>query len=376
MSRIPIAFVGGGLRSAVGRAHFSALGLDGVWEVVGGVFSRDAEVNQETARRYGVKEVYGSLNELIERNRGRPWVVAVLTPTPEHFGMVKRLLEAGFGVVCEKTLTTTVEEAVELQKLVKTKGGFLTVVYNYSGYPMMRELRRRVRDGELGRLLHFQAEMPQEGYLRVDWDGRPVTVQDWREKDGEIPTIYLDLGVHLHELVDYVTGEKPIAVWGMQSVKGLHGVVDQVMCMARYTGGLEGAFWFSKSALGYRNGLRLRIFGEKGAAEWHQMEPELLRMAFADGRKEIVERGAGYQEADSPRYTRFKAGHPAGFVEALGNLYRDIAEAYWEHKNKGAWHSEEVYGVDFAVEGMIFLEAVAKASLNEEGVRLNSGRNF
>ena len=363
MLKLKLALIGGAPNSAVGYAHFVAARMDGLWDLKAGVFSRHADVNFNAGEAYGVQpdHLYKSLSSLLDKGKDNLDAVVLLTPTPLHHEMALECLKADIPVICEKALASTAAEAREIQSLCNQKKGFLAVIYNYSGYPMVRELRRIIREGILGDILHFQAEMPQEGFLRVDDKGNKPIPQDWRKKDGSVPTLHLDLAVHLHELVHYLTGLKPMEVVADQSSRGWFPVVDNVSCLARYAQGVQGQFWFSKCALGHRNGLRLRIYGSKGAAEWYQLNPEELLLSFADGRRQVFDRASNAKVASLPRYTRFKAGHPAGFNEALANLYFDIHAALSGYKVNGKQESEEVFGADLAVEGLDFLEAMVKS---------------
>lgn len=358
-----LAFVGGAPNSAVGYAHFVAARMDGLWDLQAGAFSRHAEVNAKAAEIYGVprERSYGGLAELLDKEGDNLDAVSILTPTPDHFTMVLDCLQRGVPVICEKALAMTSIEATKIRDICSEKKGFLAVIYNYSGYPMVRELRRMIRDGVLGEILHFQVEMPQEGFLRVDDQGNKPVPQEWRKMDGPVPTLHLDLAVHLHELVHYLTGQKPLEVVADQSSRGWFPVVDNVNCLARYSGNVQGQFWFSKCALGHRNGLRLRIYGSEGSAEWYQLNPEELFLSFADGRRQVFDRASNAKVASLPRYTRFKAGHPAGFNEALANLYFDIHAALSGYKVNGKQESEEVFGADLAVEGLDFLEAMVRS---------------
>jgi predicted dehydrogenase len=208
--------------------------------------------------------------------------------------------------------------------------------------------------------------MPQEGFVRVDAHGNKPVPQSWRLSDADIPTLHLDLAVHLHQIVHYLTGQKPVAVVSDQNHYGwFAGVVDNATCLCRYTGEVQGQLWFSKSALGHRNGLRIRIYGAQGSAEWYQLNPEELRLSYGDGRREILDRAAAVEVSNQRRYNRFKAGHPAGFIEAFANLYYDIADGVEQYKRTGAWHSEEVFGADLALEGMHFLEAMVSSSKSQ-----------
>lgn len=358
-----LAFVGGAPNSAAGYAHFVASGMDGKWKLSAGCFSSHDDVNRDAAATYGVDadRTYPTLEALLAGEKGRIDAVSILTPTPLHHRMVLQCANEGVPVICEKSLAMTTTEAKEIEQARSAKNGFLAVIYNYSGYPMVRELRRMIRAGELGQILHFQVEMPQEGFLRTDSEGNKPSVQEWRKKDGPVPTLHVDLAVHLHELLHYLIGLEPSEVVADQSSNGWFDVIDNVNCLCRYADGLQGQVWFSKSALGHRNGLRLRIYGSKASAEWFQMNPEELVMSFADGRRSVLDRGAGLVVASHPRYTRFKAGHPAGFIEALANLYVDIAEALERFKTTGRQDSEEVFGAPLSIRGMEWLEAMVRS---------------
>ena len=358
-----LGFVGGAPNSAAGYAHFAACRLDARWQLVAGCFSRNNAINSEAAALYGVDKArtYCEFDKFLSREAGSLDAVAILAPTPLHKEMVIKCLEAGVPVICEKSLALTSAEAKEIEKARAAKNGFLAVVYNYSGYPIVRELRRMIRSGELGDLIHFEAEMPQEGFLRTDRAGNKPDVQKWRLEDGLIPTLHLDLAVHLHELLYYLTGSRPSEVVADQASHGWFDVIDDVHCLCRNTGNLRGHVWFSKSALGARNGLRLRIYGTKASAEWLQANPEELLVSFSDGRRQTFDRGMGLPVASQARYARFKAGHPAGFIEALGNLYADIHGALAHYKKTGHQESEEVFGAALAIEGMQWLEAMVKS---------------
>ena len=357
------ALIGGAQNSAVGYAHFVAARMDGLWDLQAGAFSRHSDLNAKAAEVYGVarERSYDCLSELLDHEGGNLDAISILTPTPDHCEMVLECLRRGFPVICEKALAMTSGEAAQIREVCAESKGFLAVIYNYSGYPMVRELRRMIRDGLLGEILHFQAEMPQEGFLRVDDQGNKPVPQGWRQKDGPVPTIHLDLAVHLHELIHYLTGQKPLEVVADQASRGWFPVVDNVNCLARYSGNVQGQFWFSKCALGHRNGLRLRFYGTKASAEWYQLNPEELLVSYADGRRQVFDRASNAKVASMPRYTRFKAGHPAGFNEALANLYFDIHAALQGFKETGEQKSDEVFGADLAVEGLEFLEAMVRS---------------
>jgi predicted dehydrogenase len=351
-SPLALAFIGGGLDSAVGYTHFSASRLDGRWKLAAGAFSQDPAINRDTAEAYGLsaEHTYDNWQDLITNEKHQLDAIAVLTPTPSHYQIVSECLDQGCAVICEKALATSSKEIELILERRNQQRGFLAVTYNYSGYPMLRELRSLVRSGTLGRILHFQAEMPQEGYRRVDDHGDRPAPQEWRLSDGAIPTIYLDLAVHLHQLIHYLIEQHPLEVIADQASYGWFEVIDNVTCLCRYTEQIMGQLWFSKSAMGHRNGLRIRIYGSAASAEWFQANPEELIVSHADGQRQILDRGRDTQVAGSTRYTRFKAGHPAGFLEAFANLYQDIATSLATYQQTSEWQSDEVFSAELALE--------------------------
>ncbi|MBN2448779.1 MAG: Gfo/Idh/MocA family oxidoreductase, partial [Lentisphaeria bacterium] len=356
---LSLGFIGGALDSAVGYTHFVSCRMDRRWSLDAGCFSALPQENRRAGEAYGVapERVYPTWEDLLRQEKGRLDAVVILTPTPSHGDIVLGCLREGFPVICEKALGVDSGEAAEILRVRDETRGFLALSYNYSGYPMVRELRRRIQDGALGTILHFQAEMQQEGFRRTDARGNRPVPQEWRLHDGRIPTIYLDLGVHLHQLVHYLTGGSPLEVVAAQGSFGWFDVIDNVTCLCRYSGGVQGQMWFSKSALGHRNGLRIRVYGSKAAAEWYQANPEELLISHADGRREMVDRASGVDVASLARYNRFKAGHPAGFIEAFANLYTDLADCLRQYRATGRWNSGEVFGAELAGEGLRMLQA-------------------
>jgi len=360
-----LGFIGGSLYSAVGYTHAVSATMDHRWTLAAGCFSTDMQKNLKTSQEYGVSHdrMYDSWQNLLKKEKECLDAVAILTPTPSHYDIVAECLKEGIPVICEKSLVANSADAKALLELRDQKKAFLAVTYNYSGYPMVRELRSLIRNGTLGAIRHFQAEMPQEGYIRVDMHGKKPVPQSWRLSDGTVPMIHLDLAVHLHHLIHYLIEQKPIEVVADQDSYGWFAeVIDNVGCLCRYSDGVKGQIWFSKSALGHRNGLRLRIYGTKASAEWFQACPEELVVCHADGRRVIIDRAASVEVANLQRYNRFKAGHPAGFIEAFANLYSDIADCLQQFKKTGQWQSDNVFSAELALEGLQIVEAMVKST--------------
>lgn len=326
---VRLGVIGGALRSAVGRTHFIATQMGGNFRINAGCFSRDPTENVRTADylRLPPIRVFESLTAMIELARHEIDAILILTPTPDHPTQISQAMQAGLPVISEKALTSNIADCVMLRDIQSKTKLSLSVTYNYTGYPFVRELRARVMRGDLGRILKAVVEMPQEGFLRHDLNGQPMMPQPWRLLDGEIPTVSLDLGVHCHHLVSFLTGKSLTPSWSRQTSLGnFPDVIDDVECAG--TLGKDGLFsmWYGKAALGHRNGLQVRLYGSEGSACWYQAMPDELHLHSRSGQAHSLDFGSpDLLIANQARYMRFKAGHPTGFIEAFANLYDDLA---------------------------------------------------
>jgi len=371
--RLRLAFLGGAYESAVGRVHRIAIDMDQRFELVAGCFSRTQSVNEASAVQYGVSlsRVYHSLSELLVSEKDNIDAIVILTPTDQHHEHVTHCLAVGIPVICEKALVTSLQQIASLRSQLTKTNGFLAVTYNYTGYPMLRELKAMVEQGRLGKIRQILVEMPQEGFARVGRDGKPIPPQSWRLHDEVVPTLSLDLGVHLHMMIRFLTGKRPLeVVANCQTFGNFPEVLDNISCLANYSDDIAGAIWYSKTALGCRNGLKVRIFGDEGAAEWIQERPEEMLLSDRHGVRVLFDRATGYATiANQARYTRFKAGHPAGFIEAFANYYFDVADSLWTYLNNDKISvNPYVFGIEESYEGMQMLKAIAESSTTKSWV--------
>jgi len=365
-SRLDVGVVGGSVESAVGRAHRTAMIMDGRFRILAGCYSKDFEITRETAKQWALPDagLYECWETLLDKECKNLDALVVLTPPSMHKPVIIKALELGIPVISEKPLCVSSAEAVEIREALIRSGGYLAVIYNYTGYPMVRELRAQIASGKLGNLLHIRAEMPQEGFIRARADTGEVPVpQDWRLQDDGIPTVSLDLGVHLLQMIAFLTGGQPKRVIGSQKAYGAFApLIDCVDAIIDYGDDISCNLWYGKSALGYRNGLRIRIFGSEGAAEWNQMDPERIRMTNRYGESVSFDRASDVLVAADHRYQRFKAGHPAGFIEALANYYEDIFEDIHARKVGTRNKSDYAAGVDVSLQGLRVLEAINQSN--------------
>lgn len=334
-----LGMVGGGQGAYIGNIHRLASRLDGAWQVMAGAFDVDPERGRAFAISQGLDPArsYGTYHELIAGEAGREDkvdAVAICTPNFTHYPIAKALIEAGFDVICEKPLTATLADAVALEKLARDSGRFVGVTYTYSGYPMVHEARVRIANGELGEIRTVQVEYPLEWMANaVEQSGNAQAA--WRtdpQKNGRGGSIG-DIGTHAYHLAGFVTGLKLESLTADLStfVPG-RTLDDNAHVMMRYRGGARGLLWSSQVAIGNSNGVRLRIFGDKGSLQWFQEQPNELVFTPLDGCVRLIKRGADNLSEDAKLRTRTPPGHPEGYLEAFANLYAGFAEAIRAHQ--------------------------------------------
>ncbi|TPH17154.1 Gfo/Idh/MocA family protein [Litorilituus lipolyticus] len=367
---LKLGFIGGSIKSAVGHAHWVACQLDERWQVASGCFSRDEDTSMATGKAWHLPEekVYHDWQQYIEHEKQHLDAVVVLTPTPHHQEVVCQLLENDVAVICEKAMAANIEQSNKIKQALDKSKGFLAVTFNYSGYPMVRDLRRHIESGTLGKLKQIQIEMPSDGFIQAE---EKMCPQAWRLQDGDIPTLLLDLAVHIHHLTGFITDLKPQSINAdFHHFSIFDGIVDDAYMWVNYEQDFRASMWVSKTALGHRNGLKLRIFGDQGSAEWYQEEPERLHIFNKDSSRVTYDRG-NCQYQNEVR-DRFKPGHPSGFIEAFANLYTDMADALEQFKAKGEHDSPYVYGWSHAHEGLALFQAANVANKERRWIDLSN----
>ncbi|MBE0379491.1 Gfo/Idh/MocA family protein [Pseudoalteromonas prydzensis] len=375
--QLKLAFIGGGNNSAVGYVHFAASQLDNKFAVIAGAFSRNPDENSATAQRWGVSEkhLYNNWQELVEHEKDHVDAFVILTPTPHHIEVITKLLKANLPIICEKALVTGPAEVAEIEACYDKNKHFLAVTYNYSGYAMVRELKHLVKQGALGTIQKIHLEMPQEGFRRPpDIAGKPSMPQAWRLKDFEVPTICLDLGVHLHHLSTYLLEMEPTETIAQFTNHSQYpNLIDDVNMLLNYPNNVKGSMWMSKTAIGHRNGLQIRIYGDKGSARWFQLNPDELELNYNDGRREILDRAGQCEYANQFRYNRMKPGHPTGFVEAFSNLYTDIYEELCCYLAGTDKKNDYVFGLEQAKDGLNLFKAAQESVESAQWIKLKRG---
>ena len=207
---LKLALIGGGINSTIGETHFLASQLDKCFEIVSGCFSKNYKTSLITAKNWNIskKRVYKNLKDLINKEKKLVDAFVVLSPTPNHFSVLRRLINSDLSIICEKPLVSSLNQALILKKEIKKSQSFVAVTYNYTGYPLVREIKEIVKRGRIGKILNIHFEMPQEVFLRKNI--KRLKIQKWRLNDQKIPTICLDLGIHLYNLSWFITGKEPL----------------------------------------------------------------------------------------------------------------------------------------------------------------------
>jgi len=328
-----LAVIGGGPGSFIGAMHRTAARLDGRYEIVAGVLSTDPDSSRAAAAAEGIStdRAYDDAIEMLSTESTRSdgaEVVAIMTPNDSHHRFASAALADGFDVICDKPITNTLAEAIDIVGLVARTGLVFCLTHNYTGYPMVRQARAMVEDGQLGEIRLVQVEYVQGGKASED-DPDPEAGLPWRYDPvrGGPSLVMGDIGTHAHNLVRFVTGREisQVAAEVGHVVPG-RLVDDYAAAMLRFDNGARGAFWVTQAAAGVENCLRIRVSGTRGSLEWHQESPTALVFRPLVGPVQMYTPNGPGLLPPATRASRIVAGHPEGFHEAFANLYSDAAE--------------------------------------------------
>ena len=368
--RIRLGMVGGGHGAFIGAVHRFAARLDGEFELVAGALSSDPDRALASGRALGipVDRTYGSFVEMAGREAKRPdgiEAVAIVTPNHMHFAPAKLFLEAGVHVICDKPLTATLDEAEELARIARRSGKLFVLTHNYTGYPMVRQARAMIANGEVGEVRVVQAEYAQDWLTERAEDGGSKQAE-WRtdpRRSGAGGCIG-DIGTHAYNLVSFVTGlELESLCADLSALVPARALDDNAHVLLRFGGGARGMLWASQVAVGNENRLVLRVYGTKGGLEWSQEQPDQLWYTpYGRPRQMITRNGSGADDA-SRRVSRIPAGHPEGYLEAFANIYAEAARAVRAARNGTARDPDVVFPtVEDGVKGVAFVDACVRSS--------------
>jgi predicted dehydrogenase len=332
--RLRLAVIGGGPGSFIGATHRTAARIDDRYELVAGALSSDPERSVTAGIALGLDpdRCYANGIDLLDAESDRSDgadVVAIMTPNDSHHAYAIAALDRGFDVIIDKPLSNTLGEALEVSEKVEASGLVLAVTHNYTGYPMVRQARAMVEDGQLGEIRLVQVEYVQGGKAD-EHDPNPEGAVPWRYDPvrGGPSLVMGDIGTHAHNLVRFVTGLEVAEV----AAEVGHVVPDRVIddyagALLRFDNGARGSFWVTQAAAGVENCLRIRVSGTRGTLEWLQEEPTKLIFKPIDGPVQLRTPNGPGTLPSAARASRIVAGHPEGFHEGFANVYSDAAEA-------------------------------------------------
>jgi predicted dehydrogenase len=369
--RLRLGMVGGGQGAFIGGVHRIAARLDGRYELVAGAFSSEPERAKASGAELGVDpgRCYGDFAEMASREKRRKDgvdAVAIVTPNNVHFPAAKAFLQRGIHVICDKPLTTNSKDARRLAELVDSSGCVFVLTHNYTGYPMVRQARQMVADGQLGAVRVVQAEYAQD-WLATKLEDTGHKQAGWRTDPARSGPAGCtgDIATHAMNLASFITGLELESVSAdLATFVPGRAVDDNTHVLLRFAGGAKGMLWASQVAPGNENGLKLRVYGEKAGLEWAQEDPNYLRFLPLGQPPQTIRRGGAGSDAVAGRVTRVPAGHPEGYLEGFANIYNDAAELIWAKLEGRAPDpgATLVPTVRDGVAGVRFIEAVVESS--------------
>ena len=330
-----MGMVGGGRGAFIGAVHRMAAALDGQIELVCGAFSSDPEKSRLSGEDLFLpsNRVYGSYEEMIMTEKQLPLgermdFVSIVTPNHVHYGPAKMALENGFHVVCDKPLCFNMEEAHDLEKIVAETGLIFALTHNYIGYPMVKQARVMVKNGDIGAIRKVIVEYPQGWLATKVEDAADQKQAAWRTDPTRsgIAGAMGDIGTHAENLAEYITGLKISEMCADIStfVEG-RLLDDDGNVLLRFENGAKGILHASQISVGEENNLNIRIYGTKAGLQWFQQEPNTLYVKWIDRPTEILRTGVGSLYNESKAHTRIPGGHPEGYLEAFASIYRNFA---------------------------------------------------
>lgn len=370
--------VGGGRGAFIGAVHRIAAAMDQQIELVCGAFSSSPEKSKASGADLFLppERSYGSFEEMIKKEKELPAdvrmdFVSIVTPNHMHFPPAKMALENGFHVVCDKPLCFNMEEALELERLVKKSGLIFALTHNYTGYPMVKEARAMVHNGDLGEIRKVVVEYPQ-GWLATHVEASGQKQAAWRTdpKRSGIAGAIGDIGTHAENLAEYITGLKITEICAdLTTFVDGRLLDDDGNVLLRFDNGAKGVLHCSQICIGEENNLNIRVYGTKGSLQWRQEEPNTLIAKWLDKPAQTLRPGVFNQYPETSGHIRIPPpGHPEGYLEAFANIYRNFAkcvQARLEGKEPDPIYTD-FPTVEDGVRGMQFINRVVESSKTDD----------
>ena len=370
--KLKMGMVGGGIDSFIGSIHRKAAVMDGQIDFIAGALSSSEKKARDSAKEQFLNEnrSYGSWEEMLEKELILPEseridFVSIVTPNHTHYSISKAFLESGFHVICDKPMTYSLAEAKQLVEIVQNSDSIFALTHNYTGYPMVKQARHMVNNGDLGKLIKVIVEYPQ-GWLLLPLENEGHKQADWRTDPlrSGVSNCMGDIGSHCENLVHYITGLKIKEVCADLMSLGERSLDNDGNVLLHFENGVSGVLHASQISVGEENNLNIRVYGDKASIEWHQETPNTLWYKTNDEPARLYKRGNDYLCEAAKRATRLPAGHPESFIEAFANIYVNVANTI---KSKILGTEPTQFDLDFpnvvdGVRGMAFIESIIESA--------------
>lgn len=372
MTRIRLGMVGGGNDAFIGGVHRIAARIDGRFDLVAGALSSTPEKSEASAKALGIPRSYGSFAEMAEAEAAREdgiEAVSIVTPNHVHFAAAQAFLDKGIHVICDKPLTSTMDDAAKMEQAVASSDALFVLTHNYTGYPMIRQARAMVAAGELGDIRVVQAEYPQD-WLASPMENEGLKQAEWRtdpSRSGAGGSVG-DIGTHAHNLACFVSGLRVESLAAdLQAFGAGRTLDDNAHVMLRFNGGARGMLWSSQVAPGNENALKLRIYGSKGGIEWSQEDPNYLWFTPLGEPKRLITRGGAGANDAAAAVSRIPGGHPEGYLEGFATIYNEAADAIRAVQSGTARDAAmgQLPGIAAGMAGMAFINACVTSSADD-----------
>ena len=374
-NKLSLGIVGGGPKSWIGHVHRISARFDNKYEIVAGVFSRNAKLSINFGKTLGISKdrCYSTFKEMAlkesKRNDGIQ-VVSIMTPPSSHQIIAEKFIEKNINIISDKPFAGNLDQAKKLYKKIKSNKKIkYALTHNYSAYPMVREAKVLIEKGKIGKIEYVNVEYIQ------DWSGgTKINVRNAKKKlkwkiDNKIvgaSAVLNEIGTHAYHLATYISGLKGEKIFAdIKQISKKIKMDDNAQVMINFTNGAKGMFWTSVMAKGGVYGLRIRVFGSKGSLEWVQNDPNYLKLNPDRGAVRYLERGFHNAEL-SKKFSRLKFGHPEGYLDAFANIYREFADSLKNKSKKRYFYPNEDEGLETAK----FINACKVSSKNKRWVKI------
>ena len=373
--KLTLGIVGGGPKSWIGHVHRISSRFDNQYKIVAGVFSRNPNISKKFGKSLGISKdrCYSTYQEMANKEAKRKdciMVVAIMTPPSSHQIIAEKFIDKNIHIISDKPFAGNLEQAKKLYKKIKSNKKIkYALTHNYSAYPMVREAKKLVEKGKIGKIEYINVEYVQ------DWSsGKTITKKNskkllkWKidNKIAGTSAVLNEIGSHAYHMAIYISGLKGKTIFAdIKQISNKIKMDNNAQVMINFNNGAKGMLWTSVMARGGVYGLRIRIFGSKGSLEWIQNDPNYLKFNPSKGAVKLLERGF-FNAEFSKNFSRVKFGHPEGYLDAFANIYREFASSIKNNSKKRYYFPNENEGLETAK----FIDACKKSSKRKKWVKI------